>query len=83
MELVPIKPPVTSALYADNAVLRVDRSESLLLSLAWRKSSAGFRVIMTTTERMETMARVTRSSIKVKDFLDFSMLNCWKLPARP
>ena len=45
----------------------VERSESLLLSLACFSSSAGLRVIMTTTLRIETMAKTTRSSMRVKE----------------
>ena len=63
---VPMKPLVTSALKAARAVLRFDRSERRFESLACFNSSAGFRVIITTTLKIATIARTTRSSINVK-----------------
>ena len=48
-------------------VLMVERSDSLLESLACFKSSAGLRVKMTTTERMATNAKTTNNSINVND----------------
>ena len=65
---VPMNPPVTSAEKRFKAVLMVERSDRRLESLACFKSSAGLRVKMTTTLKIATRARTTKSSIRVKDF---------------
>ena len=64
---VPMNPDVTSVENKLRAVLIVARSERRLESLACFKSSAGLRVTITTTERTATIARVTRSSMRVKE----------------
>ena len=64
---VPINPLITSEEKRFKAVLMVERSDSLLESLACFKSSAGLRVKMTTTERMATNAKTTNNSINVND----------------
>ena len=64
---VPMKPEVTSVENKLRAVLIVARSERRLESRACFKSSAGLRVITTTTERIATRARTTRSSMRVKE----------------
>jgi len=64
---VPMNPDVTSVENKLRAVLIVARSERRLESLACLSNSAGLRVITTTTERMATNAKTTKSSINVKD----------------
>ena len=71
---VPIKPDVTSAENKLRAVLMVERSERRLLSRACLMSSAGLRVKMTTTLKMATRARTTKSSMRVKLSLLFLIL---------
>ena len=72
---VPMNPDVTSVENKLRAVLIVARSERRLESLACFKSSAGLRVTITTTLKTATMARVTRSSMRVKDFLFLPPIN--------
>ncbi len=81
MELVPINPEFMSVLKTPRALLIVERSESRLLSLACFRSSEGFRVRITTTERIATIAKTMRSSINVNDCLDFSIGLLATLPA--
>ena len=64
---VTIKPLVTSEAKRLRDVLIVAKSDNLLLSRACFKSSAGLRVIITTTERMATSAKTTNNSINVND----------------
>ncbi len=66
---IPINPVETSAENRLSAVLIVERSENRLESLACLSNSPGLRAIMTTTLKIATRARTTRSSIKVKDAL--------------
>ncbi|MEM5807509.1 MAG: hypothetical protein QW474_03945 [Candidatus Aenigmatarchaeota archaeon] len=50
------------------ARFRIERSFNLLESLAWRKSSEGFRTKITTVASIAKRATTTRSSTKVKEF---------------
>jgi hypothetical protein len=58
----------TSVAYKDNELLSVAKSETRFESLAWRKSSAGFKVKMTTTAKIAMIAITTRSSMRVNPF---------------
>jgi hypothetical protein len=58
----------TSIEYNANALSTAAKSEMRVESLAWRKSSAGFRVKTTTTAKMAMIAMTTRSSMRVKPF---------------
>ena len=75
IEEVPMKPFTTSEENKLREVFTVARSERRLESRACFKSSAGFKVITTTTERMATNAKTTKSSIRVKEFL-FPRMSC-------
>ena len=66
IEDVPMKPFTTSEENKLREVFTVARSERRLESRACLSNSAGLRVITTTTERMATKAKTTRSSMRVK-----------------
>jgi hypothetical protein len=61
----------TSVAYNAKALFIVAKSESRFESLAWRKSSAGFKVKTTTTANTAMIAITTSNSIRVKPFWFF------------
>ena len=53
------------------ALFKVDMSEMRLESLAWRKSSAGFKLKITTTDKTAMIAITIKSSMRVKPLRSF------------